>query len=251
MVGRHGVRRPRPADQPGKDMRVTVQSLNPPEAPSRRYRGSSWKAVDLVSVYSTFVEGPHQRTVRFGLAPVQGGRIVMRGARCLSVKLQARDPRDVVLAERRSESLGASIQEDSSEALRRELDRKYLVAWSARTEAASLDEVFCEGRTHWLRRTIEVRRLASLTDRLSGRDFGPDSPVVFDLPSVARRYRVPEPQPRDALDAAVLIAELFLVLATKLAALGYADMASLLQETSFPRSRPTRPIVYARISQRI
>ena len=215
-------------------MRMTAPSLTSPEAPSRRFRGRSWKAVDLVCVYSTFSDGWSQRTVRFGLAPVQGGRIVMRGARCLSVKLQSRDPRDVVLAERRFESFDAPIQEDSSEGLRRELDRRYLVAWSARTEAAFLDEIFCEGRTHWLRRTIEVRRLASLTDRLSGRDFGPDTSRVFDLPSVARRYRVPEPQPRDALDAALMTAELFLVLATKLAALGYADVASLLQETSSP-----------------
>ena len=204
-----------------------------------------------MSVYSTFSEGPPQRTVSLGLAPVQGGRIVMRGARCLSVKLQARDPRDVVIAERRVEPLGAPIQEDSSQALRGELDRRYLVAWSARTEAAFLDEIFCEGRTHWLRRIIEVSRLASLTDRLSGSDPGPDSSDVFDLPSVAHRYRVPEPRPRDALDAALMTAELFLVLATKLAALGYLDVASLLQETSFPQSQPTRPTVYARTSQRI
>jgi DNA polymerase III epsilon subunit-like protein len=158
----------------------------------------------------------------------------MRGARCLSVKLQSRDPRDVVLAERRFESFDAPIQEDSSEGLRRELDRRYLVAWSARTEAAFLDEIFCEGRTHWLRRTIDVRRLASLTARLSGTDFGPDTPGVFELSSVARRYRVPEPRPRDALDAAVMTAELFLILATKLSALGYLDVASLLHETSSP-----------------
>ena len=208
--------------------------MTSPEAPSRRFRQRPWKAVDLVCVYSTISEDPPQRTVRFGLAPVQSGRIVMRGARCLSVKLQARDPHDVVIDERRFETLDAPIQEDSPEALRGGLDRRYLVAWSARTEAALLDEIFCEGRTHWLRRTIEVRRLAKLMDRLSGRDLGPDSSDVFDLPSVARRYRVPEPRPRDALDAAVMTAELFLVLATKLAALGYRDVASLLQETSSP-----------------
>lgn len=205
--------------------------MTSPEAPSRRFRQRPWKAVDLVSVYSTISEDLSQRTVRFGLAPVQSGRIVMRGARSLSVRLKARDPRDVVIADSRFESLDAPIQEDTPEALRGDLDRRYLVAWSAGTEAALLDEIFSEGRTHWLRRTIEVRRLASLTDRLSGRDLGPD---VFDLPSVARRYRVPEPPPCDALDAAVMTAELFLVLATKLAALGYRDVASLLQETSSP-----------------
>jgi len=146
-------------------------------------------------------------------AAVSVGGVAIRGGR-------------VLLGESLEETVAAHGAIAAS--LRALLDGEYLVVWSVDAEAAFLDRIFGGARTRWSARTIDVSRLAAAADRLPGSVVGPEG---HELPAVARRYRVPLPQPHDLLDGALTIAQLFLVLATKLAAHGHPDVASLLRET--------------------
>ena len=98
--------------------------------------------------------------------------------------------------------------------LRLMLERSYIVTWVAQVEAGFLATVFGGGSLYWLRRTIDTYRMARALVRLDGGDPA----TVGRLDATAERYGVPVEDAHHALDDAVMTAELFLVLAAKLAA---------------------------------
>ena len=103
------------------------------------------------------------------------------------------------------------------------LERAYIVTWVAQVEANFLATVFGGGSLSWLRRTIDTYRMARALEHLEGGD--PAS--VGRLDATADRYGVPVEEAHHALDDAVMTAELFLVLATKLSAPGDDRLKSL------------------------
>jgi DNA polymerase III epsilon subunit-like protein len=69
-----------------------------------------------------------------------------------------------------------------------------------------------------------VLRLAILADRLEGRDLPGDS---YTLTEAVVRAGLPVEEAHDALNDALMTAEMFLVLAARLAPFGFQDVRSL------------------------
>lgn len=199
-----------------------------PAPPPRWIRHRPWNAADLVAVAFSVPRDTDRQTVSLGLVPVHLGRVVLQGALYRKVTLDGPSPEEAGVTSAtggHTRVAGVELPEELLDALGGALDGHYLIAWSAGAEAAILDEMFGGGRAGWVRRTLDVRRMARTADRLLGRVPGEG----YGLAAAADVYRVPMPRPCDALDEALTTGELFLVLATKLARMGYADIRSLLR----------------------
>jgi DNA polymerase-3 subunit epsilon len=164
--------------------------------------------------------------VSFGLVPVHQGRIDLSEAiyqevapevplSHRSITIHHLRPMDLVDAP----ALGDVIQR-----LRVSLESRYLLAWSAEIEAAFLARAFGGSVRRWLARTVDVLRLAILADRLEGRDLAGDS---YALAEVVVRAGLPVEEAHDALNDALMTAEMFLVLAARLEPFGLQDVRSL------------------------
>ena len=162
----------------------------------------------------------------FGLVPVRQGRIDLSEAiyqevapdvppSHRSITIHHLRPMDLVDAP----ALGDVIQR-----LRVSLEGRYLLAWSAEIEAAFLARAFGGRVRRWLARTVDVLPLAILVDRLEGRDLAGDS---YTLAESVARAGLPVEEAHDALNDALMTAEMFLVLAARLAAFGLQDVRSL------------------------
>lgn len=174
------------------------------EAPPAGLRSRPWNGVDLVALDLETGEGSNGETVSsFGLVPIRRGRVVMSGARLLSVRPLPRV----------RETLAAILH------------RAYIVSWSAEAAAAFLDRVLGGGQAWWLGRTIDLASLASVADEPR---HGAGEAGLEGLQAAAQRYRIPAPESSDALDGALTTAQLFLSLATKLARVGRRDVGALL-----------------------
>jgi DNA polymerase-3 subunit epsilon len=112
----------------------------------------------------------------------------------------------------------------AGQALRRALDGRFLLAWFASVEIGFLRRLY-GGRTRsWVRRTIDVRQLAIELEHL-------DQDVRQSLSSAAEHYGVPVARPHEALDDAMVTAQLFLVLAARLEERGFGSTRSFLRLT--------------------
>jgi DNA polymerase-3 subunit epsilon len=118
---------------------------------------------------------------------------------------------------------------EASHALHAALAGRCLLAWYAGVEIAFLRRTFGGSRRAWSRRTIDVRDLAIALE-------GADPDARFGLSRTARRYGVPVANPHEALDDALVTAQLFLVLASKLEARGRRT-AGGLQRARKPGAR--------------
>ena len=94
--------------------------------------------------------------------------------------------------------------------LRAAIAGRLMLAWFAEVEIAFLRRIYGGSERAWRRRTIDVRDLAIAVDR------GPASARAargYGLTATAERYGVPVTDAHDALDDALVTAQLFLVLA--------------------------------------
>ena len=197
----------------------------PPPRSSRRlhWRDAEFAALDFET---TGLDLRRDAVVSFGLVPVRQGRIDLSEAiyqevapdvppSHRSITIHHLRPMDLVDAP----ALGDVIQR-----LRVSLEGRYLLAWSAEIEAAFLARAFGGRVRRWLARTIDVLPLAILVDRLEGRDLAGDS---YTLAESVARAGLPVEEAHDALNDALMTAEMFLVLAARLAAFGLQDVRSL------------------------
>jgi DNA polymerase III subunit epsilon len=209
---------------------VTARPAPPPRSSRRlHWRRAEFAALDFET---TGLDLRRDAVVSFGLVPVRQGRIDLSEAiyqevapevppSHRSITIHHLRPIDLVDAP----ALGDVIQR-----LRASLEGRYLLAWSAEIEAAFLARAF-GGRVHkWLARTVDVLSLAMLADRLEGRDVGGSS---YALGEAVVRAGLPVEEAHDALNDALMTAEMFLVLATRLESFGFQDVRSL--------TRPTHP----------
>jgi len=125
------------------------------------------------------------------------------------------------------------------EPLRTALEGRYLLAWAAEIEASFLARTFGGRVRRWLARTIDVLPLAVLADRLEGRDSAQD----YSLSAVVARAGLPSQEAHDALNDALMTAEVFLVVAARLARFGLEDVRTL----SHPDRIKVRGIALPRI----
>lgn len=217
-------------------------SAGRPEPPPATWRRMPWTKVPFASLdfEATGLDFSRDTIISFGVVPVNEGRIDIGDS-----VYQLVDPVDVPLDTRAIpvhmlrpiDLAGAPSLEAAREALRAALGRRFLVTWFAEVEAAFLDKMFGGGSKAWLRRSVDVRRLVAA---LEGDDGGP-----LTLDACARRYRVPVASPHHALDDALVTAQLFLVIATKLGERGARSVGEL-QTAEAPRSpvliRPRAPM---------
>jgi len=155
--------------------------------------------------------------VSFGAVPIEHGRVQSRGALYREVR-PSKDPTDVSIRIHNltpGDLAGADTSESALPALRAALDGRFLLAWAAEIEVAFLSGLFAGSRRAWRRRTIDVMRLAMALDGMDGTRGS-----SYALEAVADRLDVPVDEPHHALDDALTTAQLFLVLATRLAQRG-------------------------------
>lgn len=201
--------------------------------PRRSLRRAHWRRAPFTALdfETTGLDYERDAIVSFGAVPVRDGRVVVGGSvhqlvssavpsSPASMKVHRIVPRDLDLApalDEASASLGAA------------LEGRFLLTWYADVELAFLRRTFGGRPRSWASRTVDVRLLAVELERA-------DPETRFGLSATAERYGVPVARPHEALDDALVTAQLFLVLATKLEARGFGSVRSFLRLTARGRT---------------
>ena len=205
-----------------------------PPGPPRGHRKLPWRSVDLASLdfEATGLNFGRDRIISLGVVPIEGGRIdVGRSV------YELVDPGDVALTSetvtihglRPVDVRGASSADAARETLRQALAGRFLITWYATVEASFLAKLFGTRSSRWMRRCIDVRRLVVGV-------LGADG-ARLTLEQAAARFDVPVASPHHALDDALVTAQLFLVTASKLDAVGARTPQDLMRlgERSYGR----------------
>ena len=191
--------------------------MSSPPAPPRRGRRIPWREADFASLdfETTGLDFGSDTVVSFGVVPVVGGRALMRGALHQLIESHVPpSPRSQTIHELRPQDLAGSPRlEDARHILSAALEGRYLLVWFADVELHFLKAIFGGGRRGWRRRTIDVRNLAIAAD---GAPEKARAQPGYALTATAGRFGVPVASPHDALDDALVTAQLFLVLADAL-----------------------------------
>jgi DNA polymerase-3 subunit epsilon len=174
----------------------------------RPWRSAAFAALDFET---TGLDYDRDAIVSFGIVPVLGGRVVLRDAiHQLVVPHVPASPRSMTIHHILPRDLaGAPELTQAREVLRAALDARWLLAWYAQVEVEFLSRIFRTTRRRWAARTIDVRKIVLALDHLP-----PETRNT--LSSTAQRYGVPVESPHDALDDALVTAQLFLVVASRL-----------------------------------
>ena len=203
-----------------------MPAVTAPSPPPRGTRGRSWRSAPFVALdfETTGLDYRRDEVVSFGAVPVRAGRVVVGGAihqlvaaavpsSTASLRIHELLPKDLH---------GAPGPDRASELLRAALDRAYLLAWYAEVELAFLRRTVGRSARWWARRTIDVRELAIAVEDADPRNR-------FGLSATAERYGIPVANPHEALDDAMVTAQLFLVLASRLEGRGVRTVRHLVR----------------------
>lgn len=203
-------------------------SLRPPGRPAWSMRSRPWRRAEFASLdfETTGLDRERDAVVSFGVVPVREGRVIVGEAvhqlvapgvpsSPESMRIHGILPRD--LAEAQPFAI-------AGETLRLALAGRILLAWFATAEIGYLGRLYGGRPRSWVRRTIDVRQMAIELEHL-------EQDVRQSLSSAAERYGVPVANPHEALDDAMVTAQLFLVLATRLESRGFGSTRSLLRLT--------------------
>jgi DNA polymerase-3 subunit epsilon len=187
-----------------------------PAAPPRS-RGVGWREGRYAALdfETTGLDYRADTVVSFGTVPVDGGRIVMRGAVHQLIRPHVPpSPRSQTIHELRPQDLAqAPSLDEARAALRRAVEGRLLLVWFAEVEVHFLAGIFGGSPRRWRRRTIDVRNLAMA---VAGEPADAPNRPGYPLTGTARRWDVPVSDPHEALDDALVAAQLFLVLVGKL-----------------------------------
>lgn len=195
---------------------MPANTVSLPAAPPRA-RAVPWRETDYVAIdfETTGLDFRSDTVVSYGVVPVRGGRVIVGESHHQLIEPHVPpSPRSQTIHELRPQDLAGSPSiAQARDELRTALDSRYLLVWFAGVEVHFLDAIFGGGRRRWRRRTIDVRNLAIAADGLGGPTR--DKPG-YPLSGTAARYGVPVADAHQALDDALVTAQLFLVLADKL-----------------------------------
>jgi len=193
--------------------RVRPSRRRLPAPPPRRARRAPWRDAAYLSLdfETTGLDRSADRIVSFGAVPVIGG-----AARLADTRHEAVDPGERTVSRvsvtihriRPVDLVGAMSMAQAADELAALLERRFLVAWYAPVEAGVLGSLFGVSDARWLRRTIDVRDLVAVLDGVAA--------AAMSLTAVAGAYGVPVSDPHQALDDALVTAQLFLVAASRL-----------------------------------
>ena len=200
-----------------------------PRSPGRRLRRGAWRSAPFASLHfeTTGLDYLRDEVVSFGVVPIRAGRISV-GASLHQLVDPVIPPSaaSVKVHDNRSQDpAGSPTAADARGTLRATLDGCFILSWYAPIEIAFLGRMFEGGRRRFRRRTIDVRELAIGIDRRRGHL---SEVAEYSLSACASRYGVPVASPHDALDDALVTAQVFLVLAARLEREGFARVGALL-----------------------
>lgn len=203
-----------------------------PGSPPGWMRKVAWTRAEFASLdfEATGLDFARDTVISFGVVPIRAGRIVMGEAVYELVDPDVPpSPGSIVVHGLRFQDLaGAAPLDEAKEILAGALSGRLLVTWYGSVEAAFLDKVFGGGRRAWLKRIVDVRKLVMALERLEGTSAAAEE---YTLEATSRRYAVPVASPHHALDDALVTAQLFLIVASRLAERGYSTVKRLLAET--------------------
>ena len=205
------------------------RSVGLPEAPARP-RGVGWRDGRYVALdfETTGLDYRADTIVSFGVVPVDEGRALMRGAVHQLINSHVPpSPRSQTIHELRPQDLvDAPSLDEARASLRRALDGRFILAWFAEVEVNFLAGIFGGSPRRWRRRTIDVRNLAMA---VAGEPNGARDRPGYPLTGTARQWNVPVSDPHEALDDALVTAQLFLVLVGRLPGLPEPSVLDLLR----------------------
>jgi DNA polymerase-3 subunit epsilon len=203
-------------------------SLRPPARPAWYLRSRPWREAEFASLdfETTGLDRERDAVVSFGVVPVRAGRVVVGEAvhqlvlpevpsSAESMRIHGILPKDLANAQPFSVA---------GQTLRLALAGRFILAWFAGVEIGFLGRLYGGRRRSWVRRTIDVRQMAIELEHL-------DQDVRQSLSSAAEHYGVPVANPHEALDDAMVTAQLFLVLAGRLEERGFVNARSFLRLT--------------------
>jgi DNA polymerase III subunit epsilon len=206
---------------------VPSLSRRRPRRPARSRRRGSWRRAEFAALdfETTGLDRRRDAVVSFGVVPVRGGRVVIGEAvhELVRPDVPASPESMRVHGILPGDLANARSLPEAGETLRRALDGRFLVTWFASVEIAFLRRMY-GGRRSWVHRTIDVRQMVIELERL-------DQDVRQSLTSAAEHYGVPVTNPHEALDDAMVTAQLFLVVAARLEARGTLSTRRLLSLT--------------------
>jgi DNA polymerase-3 subunit epsilon len=204
------------------------EDLTTPAAPPRAWRRRHWREVEFAALdfETTGLDYGKDAIVSFGVVPVHSGRVVVgESIHRLVVPAVPSSSISMTIHQILPQDLAEALPiEVAREELSRALHGRYLLTWYADVEIAFLSRIFGMRVGTWVKRTVDVRELALAME--DGRDG-----VRFSLSAVAERYGVPVASPHEALDDALVTAQLFLVLAARLEECGLSSARSYLRLT--------------------
>ncbi len=190
---------------------IVIPAAPPAQARALPWRRASFAALDFET---TGLDLRSDVVVSFGVVPVEGGRAQMRGAvhQLVSPSVPP-SPRSQTIHELRPQDLaGSPVIAEAREALSSAIAGRFLLAWFADVEVHFLSAVLGGSARRWRRRTIDVRTLAIAVD---GAPRTIRTRPGYGLTATAERLGIPVANPHEALDDALVTAQLFLVLASK------------------------------------
>jgi DNA polymerase-3 subunit epsilon len=186
---------------------------SPPPAAPRVARAAGWRDVAYAALdfETTGLNHATDHVVSYGVVPLNEGRILVGASRRQLVRPAAPpSPRSQTVHLLRPQDLaGAPDLAAAAVELRDALAGRIILAWFARVEVQFLRGIYGGSRRWWRRRVIDVRDLAIAAD---GSPAGAREQRGYALGAIAQRYGVPVADPHDALDDALVTAQLFLVL---------------------------------------
>lgn len=188
-----------------------------PMPPQLGARASGWRQASFAALdfETTGLDLTTDVVVSFGVVPVDAGRVRMRDAvhQLVSPSVPP-SPRSQTIHELRPQDLSDSPAITEARAtLAAALAGRFLLAWFAEVEVHFLMTTFGGSARRWRRRTIDVRNLAIA---VQGAPRSARGSPGFALSATADALGVPVANPHEALDDALVTAQSFLVLASKL-----------------------------------
>ena len=186
------------------------------------WRESEFAALDFET---TGLDPVRDEVISVGAVPVVGGRVRLGEALYRTIRPGTRpSPRSVQVHQLRWQDLDEAPPIASvAPALSHVLEGRYLLVWVAAIEIAFLRKAFGGSNRWWRRRTVDVADLARF-------DASIESGVLRagGLAGAVRSYGLPVETAHHALNDAVMTAELFILLATRLVGAGMDRTGDLL-----------------------
>ena len=204
-------------------------------APPRRSLRRPWRVVEFAALdfETTGLDYKRDTIVSFGVVPVRGGRIVLGEAvHQLVEPTVPPSPHSQTIHELRPMDLAGSPRLDQARhVLGEALAGRFLLVWFADVEINFLSAIFGNRSATWRRRTIDVRNLAIEADSMPRSTRAKPG---YGLSWAAERLGVPVANPHDALDDALVTAQAFLVLSSRLPELPDPTARDLLRVAGQP-----------------